>query len=727
MTNQFDFTGQRLGNYRLIRLLGEGGFAEVYLGEHIHLKTLAAVKLLHTRLANDDIENFRREAQTIARLIHPHIVRVLDFGVEGNAPYLVMDFAPYGTLHNRHPKGTRLPLASIVNYVKQVAEALYYAHSQRLIHRDIKPENMLVGRNNEILLSDFGIALTSQSSSYQSTKDVAGTIAYMAPEQIQAHPRPASDQYSLAVVVYEWLSGNRPFQGTYTEIAIKHTMVPPPPLRSQVMEITPWLEEVVMKALQKDPQQRFTDVRYFAAALEQASLNRSYNAPTPVFVQPIPEPAYGMTIQQPPSNMPVYSHSANQPIPVDSSYGVNTPSGLLSNQYNSQAASTPGSLPEAQQPYMGTAAPLQHPMPQPQRRVSRRTVFAGLLLAAVGSGATWYILSQKSSISTSTQGTGLTSSTGGSSATASSGSTPAPASPGALVSYQGHSDYIWSVAWSPDGAYIVSCSQDGTAQVWTASNGKRQLSTRSHISPAIADDFAKAVVWSPTSKQILTGFQDGTAESLDIVNRQLSAVYRGDASWSANAVAWSPNGKYIAVGRFDNTVIIYEANGGKALLTYNGHNDGVIALAWSHDGKRIASGSSDGTAQVWRSSDGHPLLINKNHGNDVRSVSWSPDDTRIVSGGWDGTAQVWDSTTGHTLLIYQKHTGGMVNAVAWSHNSRYIASGGNDVYTHIWEAANGNILQKYYTFPIFSLAWAPDDSRIVTGGYNKIALVWSAR
>ncbi len=727
MTNQVDYTGQRLGNYRLIRLLGEGGFAEVYLGEHIHLKTLAAVKLLHTRLTNDDIENFRREAQTIARLIHPHIVRVLDFGVEGNAPYLVMDFAPHGTLRNRHPKGTRIPLASIVNYVRQVAEALYYAHTQRLIHRDIKPENMLVGRNNEILLSDFGIALTSQSSSYQSTKDVAGTIAYMAPEQIQAHPRPASDQYSLAVVVYEWLSGNRPFQGTYTEIAIKHTMVPPPPLRSQVMKITPWVEEVVMKALQKDPQQRFTDVRAFAAALEQVSLNSSYKAPAPLFAQELPTSVYGTTLQQPPLNTPVHPYGASQPVPVDSSYGVNTPSGLPSSQYISQAVTTPGSIPGAQPVQMSLRAPLQPPMLRPQRRVSRRTVVAGLLLAAAGSGATWYMLSQKSSISTSSQGTGLTFSTGGKSATASSGSTSTPASPGALVSYQGHSDYIWSVAWSPDSAYIVSCSQDGTAQVWTASNGKLLLSTRSHISPAIADDFAKSVVWSPSSKQILTGFQDGTAESLDIVNRQLSAEFRGDATWSANAVAWSPDGKYVAVGRFDNTVIIYEATGGKMLLTYNGHNDGVLALAWSHDGKRIASGSSDGTAQVWRSSDGHPLLINKNHGSDVRSVSWSSDDTRIVSGGWDGTAQVWDSTTGHTLLTYQKHTGGMVNAVAWSHNSRYIASGGNDVYTHIWEAASGTILQKYYTFPIFSLAWAPDDSRIVTAGYNKIALVWSAK
>ena len=242
MADPVDYVGQRLGNYRLIRPLGQGGFAEVYLGEHIHLKTRAAVKLLHTRLTNDDIENFRREAQTIASLVHPHIVRVLDFCVEGHAPFLVMDYAPNGTLRYRHPKGTRVQLLRVVAYVKQVADALYYAHAQRLIHRDIKPENMLLGRNNEVLLSDFGVALTSQSSSYQSTKDVACTIAYMAPEQIQAHPCPASDQYSLGIVIYEWLSGNRPFQGTYTEVAIKHTMVPPPPLRGQVPDLPPAAE-----------------------------------------------------------------------------------------------------------------------------------------------------------------------------------------------------------------------------------------------------------------------------------------------------------------------------------------------------------------------------------------------------------------------------------------------------------------------------------------------------
>ncbi len=265
-----DLVGQQLGNYRLLRLLGEGGFAEVYLGEHIHLGTHAAIKVLRTQLISDDVDKFRIEARTIARLIHPHIVRVLDFGVEGKTPFLVMDYAPHGTLRQRHPYRTRLPLDTIISYVKQVADALQYAHNQRLVHRDIKPENMLIGLRNEILLSDFGIAIISQSSRYQSAQDMAGTIAYMAPEQIQAHPRPASDQYSLGIVVYEWLSGDRPFHGSFTEIAIKHSVVLPPPLREKVPTISPVVERVVLTALAKDPKERFGSVQAFANALEQA-------------------------------------------------------------------------------------------------------------------------------------------------------------------------------------------------------------------------------------------------------------------------------------------------------------------------------------------------------------------------------------------------------------------------------------------------------------------------
>ncbi len=267
-----DRVGQQLGNYQLIQLLGKGTFAEVYLGGHIHLGTLAAVKMMHTQLTREDIISFRIEARIIAHLIHPNIVRVLEFGMEGENSYLVMDFAPGGTLRQRYPKGTTLPLLTIVSYVKQIADALQYAHDERLIHRDVKPENLLLGRRNEVLLSDFGIAVLAQSSHSQSTLNTAGTMAYTAPEQIQGKPCPASDQYSLGIVIYEWLCGTYPFSGSSAiEVAMKHLSLPPQPLHDIVPSISPTVEQVVLKALAKDPVRRFASMRDFAAALEQAS------------------------------------------------------------------------------------------------------------------------------------------------------------------------------------------------------------------------------------------------------------------------------------------------------------------------------------------------------------------------------------------------------------------------------------------------------------------------
>ena len=276
-----DRSGQQLGNYRLVRLIGQGGFAEVYLGEHIYLKTPVAIKVLHAQLTSDNMEDFLKEARTIAHLRHPNIVRVLEFGIEDKMPFLAMDYAPHGTLRQRHSKGARLPLSLIVPYVKQVASALQYAHEQRLIHRDIKPENMLLGDRDEILLSDFGIALVAESSRVQGTQEVVGTVAYMSPEQIQGKPRPASDQYSLAVVVYEWLSGDRPFHGSFTELCTQHIFAPPPPLRERVPRIAPEVEQVVSRALAKDYHQRFMSIQAFANALEE-----SYQLQQETFVKP---------------------------------------------------------------------------------------------------------------------------------------------------------------------------------------------------------------------------------------------------------------------------------------------------------------------------------------------------------------------------------------------------------------------------------------------------------
>jgi predicted ATPase/DNA-binding CsgD family transcriptional regulator len=282
MSDKEEHEGQQLGNYRLTQLLGRGNFADVYRGQHIHLNTQAAIKVLHGRLTDSDMANFIHEARVIAHLRHPHIVQILDFGVEESTPFLVMEYAPNGSLRQRHKQGTRLALETVLSYVRQIADALQFAHDQRLIHRDIKPENMLLGRNNEVLLSDFGIAMmySTMRSHSGMQQDTAGTVPYMAPEQLKAHALPASDQYALAIMTYEWLCGERPFQGTLTEIAVKHTLVPPPSLRERVTSISPAIEQVILKALAKNPQQRFEHIRDFAQALEEASIAASHEHQT---------------------------------------------------------------------------------------------------------------------------------------------------------------------------------------------------------------------------------------------------------------------------------------------------------------------------------------------------------------------------------------------------------------------------------------------------------------
>ncbi|HZU03212.1 MAG TPA: serine/threonine-protein kinase [Ktedonobacteraceae bacterium] len=377
-----DRIGQQLDKYRITRLLGRGGFADVYLGEHIYLKTPAAIKILQTRLSgSDDLESFLQEARFIAQLSHPHIVRVLDFGVHEETPFLVMEYAPNGTLRERHSSGTVLPLTTITSYVKQVANALQYAHSEKLVHRDIKPENMLVGRRNDVLLSDFGIALIAQSSRYQSTQDVTGTISYMSPEQIQGKPRPASDQYALGIVVYEWLCGDRPFHGSFTELCAQHMFASPPPLRERIATISQDVEHVVMTALAKDPKHRFSSVLAFANALEQAS----QSAPKVAISSP-PQPT-----SQPPQSVetPLLAPIQNKPAPPPAPTQYEPTPPLVPTQLASVV-----SLPETN-PSTSSSSSQERPVTQPPQAYLRPTTGSSVVqqpsLAPQERGKVWSI------------------------------------------------------------------------------------------------------------------------------------------------------------------------------------------------------------------------------------------------------------------------------------------------------------------------------------------------
>lgn len=303
--------GQQLGNYRLIQIIGKGGFADVYLGEHLFLKTFAAIKVLHIQLTSNDWQAFQTEAQTQAKLQHQHIIRVLEFGVDpaSQTQYLVMDYASNGTLRRKHPAGAPVPLPLVVSYVKQAADALQFAHDHSVIHRDVKPENMLLGKNDEVLLSDFGIARVVHGTSSFQTHSITGTVSYMAPEQIQGRPGAASDQYALGVTVYEWLCGECPFTGAFYEVMMKKSIEAAPSLRQKAPSLPPVVEQVVMRALERDAQRRYPTIKEFALSLERCAGTFTGVPPTQSFVAPTPP-------RPSPTPIPPSPPLAPQPSPV---------------------------------------------------------------------------------------------------------------------------------------------------------------------------------------------------------------------------------------------------------------------------------------------------------------------------------------------------------------------------------------------------------------------------
>ncbi len=299
--------GQQFGNYRVVQLLGKGGFAKVYLGEHIYVEGhLVAIKVLRPELSRKYKVDFLQEAQRSLGLKHPHIVRFIDLGVKEDTPFLIMEYLVNGTMRTRHPKGSCVPIETVVSYVKQIANALQYIHEHNLVHRDVKPENILLGARGELLLSDFGIMAVAHSTGSLVEQGFAGTVAYMAPEQIQKRPRRESDQYALGITVYEWLCGAHPFEKveapSYVDANLKmqyhHLHTPPPALHDQLSTIPSRIESVVLKALAKDPKDRWASIQAFATALEQAS--------RPPSVSPITSPL------RPPSLLPL-----EEPVPPD--------------------------------------------------------------------------------------------------------------------------------------------------------------------------------------------------------------------------------------------------------------------------------------------------------------------------------------------------------------------------------------------------------------------------
>ncbi len=263
------------GRYRIEKRIGTGGMADVFLARDESLGRQVAIKILAERYAQDEafVERFRREATAAAGLSHPNIVSVYDRGQASGTSYIAMEYLNGPTLKDEITSRAPLPEAEVVNWATQALDALEYAHRQGVVHRDIKPHNMVLTDEGRLKVADFGIARAANVQQMTEVGSIVGTAQYLSPEQARGlDVGPQSDLYSMGIVVYEMLTGELPFTGdSAVEIAMKQVSDPPPSIRKQNRLVSEGLEQVVMRALSKDPALRHHSARQMAEELRRVS------------------------------------------------------------------------------------------------------------------------------------------------------------------------------------------------------------------------------------------------------------------------------------------------------------------------------------------------------------------------------------------------------------------------------------------------------------------------
>ena len=685
---QDEQVGQTFGGYRLRRRLGGGTFGTVYLAAHLQTGSPAAVKILRAHLTGiKDFKRFMNEART-TRLHHPHIARVLDFGMrKENIPYLVMEYAAGGTLRQRHPRGTRLDHLTILTYTEQLADALQYAHGQRVIHRDLKPENVLVREDGTLLLSDFGLAKVLEASSPLSQGTSLGTPAYMAPEQGFGKPCFASDQYALAVMLYEWITGQRPFQGSVLEVALQHRLDSPPTLRSLVPELPCAVEQVVLKALSKEPMERFSSVAAFAQAVReafQAGLEeRTVSLPPACGTSLVNAPASASSPSPSATLTPAQPSADEASIPAPGSSEIATPLPLPislqppSGQTAQKGKHNPGTLPP-----LPVSVQLKRHFPTMRTRV---LICLVLVLVVGGSLGTW-IVAMRAAAATATTTTFTNSHTTPTTTTFTNGHTT-PTAP-TLANYHATPT---ATAPAPTNGHTTPTAPAKPSQGW-------------HAQTAPTSQTLFRIIWSG-SQYVAVG---GSGTILTSPNGRAWTVQNSSASVNLLDGAWSGT-QFVVVGAQGWSLTSPDGRTWSLQYNYVGDLNGVI---WS--GTQFLTVSAGGG--IFTSSDGHTWIPqNSGTSQTLYGVAWSG--TQFVVMGAGGT--ILTSPDGHTWTTQNSGTSQTLYGVAWSGSQFVVVGSGGTILTspdgRTWSirqsSTNGD--------PFLAVTWG-DSQFVVVGAGGTI-------
>lgn len=712
--------GRCIGPYQIVREIGRGGMGVVYLAvradDEYHRQV--AIKLAWPgHESSGMLRRFRQERQILANLDHPNIARLLDGGTtEDGLPYVVMEYiagAPITDYCDEH----KLNVTERLTLFLTVCAAAAYAHRNLVIHRDLKPSNILVAANATPKLLDFGIAKLLTPDDQADLTALTGTGLrmmtpdYASPEQVRGESiTTVSDVYSLGVVLYELLTGHRPYRfKNHLPAEMERVISEQDPERPSVIinrvvtettsdgapckQRTPEsvslpregrpeklrgrlagdLDNILLMALRKDVQQRYQSVEQLSADIRRHLQGENVIARRHTM---------GYRVSR-------FVRRHRVGVGATAVLIVTLIAGIVAASWQARKATE-------------------------QVRINRRLLYAARMNLAEQAWETTNIARLRELVESQR---------------------PQPGEEDLrgfewyylwrLYNHNGeifslrHTKEVWSVAFSPDGGKLAAADDDGKLTLWDTATGKELATINAH------DAGILSVAWSHDGRKLATASSDTTVSLWDAATGQALATLTGHTK-RVNAAAFSPDGKRLATGSDDGTVRFWNAETGTELMTIQSHATWVRCLAFSPDGRRVATGlSNDPYVKLWDAATGQELLAFNGPVGLVRSVAFSPDGTRLATGSNDHMARLWDANTGRELAGFKGHTS-EVRAVAWSPDGRRLATGGADRTAKLWDSATGEELAtlKGHFGQVWSVAFSPDGKELATCSDDFTVKLW---
>jgi WD40 repeat protein/predicted Ser/Thr protein kinase len=751
--------GTPFPGYDLIRELGRGGMGVVYLARQHDLGRLVAVKLLMARAHSRDGDRLRTEAEAVARLDHPNLVRIYDVGTWNGRPFFSMEYVDGQRLSdvlNGMPMSSR----RAAELAATLAQACHSAHERGVVHRDLTPSNVLITRDGQPKIVDFGLSkLVTGGAGETLSGDVLGTPSYMAPEQADGRSKdvgPAADVYALGAILYHMLTGRPPFQAetaleTLAQVA-NHE--PVTPRRFQIC-ISRDLETICLKCLSKEPARRYPSARALADDLAR------HLAGKPVWARPVG--AVSRVARWARRRPGIASLLALSALGAALAFGLITWEGRRARRAQASAE-----IARAHEQQARIAAQEAQAREAAQRK-SYQALSATLLRdqalrqceqGDVGRGLLWLAQSltlvpdddQRLAESIRTNLAGWWGETH------------------PLLALLGHSDRVLSAVWSPDGSRILTACADRSARLWDAKTGAVHGAPMVHPRPVSAVAFSpdgvtlmtvagrevrlwKAVTDIDTAPAVPLDIDLGTGSDLAAHafspdgQRLATVVRRGGNTWLRcwQTSTGAPRGAPLALGP-GVTVAVFSPDG--ATLVTASRDRTVPACVWTTDppakvrelgepSQRFSAvafspkdpnvfvtGSVDRTCFLWDATAGTPLRGPFRLPGQIRSLAFSPNGRTILAGGSDGTAQFWDTERGVPLFAPLPHADA-VTAVAFSADGRRACSVSWDL-VWLWDAATGEALglPAPHAKEVVAAAFAPDGRAFLTRGRDFTVRIW---